>query len=47
MRIGVYARVSTLNGQNPETQLLELREYASHRGWQIEVRSVPARALTG
>ena len=36
MRIGVYARVSTLNGQNPETQLLELREYASHRGWQIE-----------
>ncbi len=35
MRIGVYARVSTLNGQNPETQLLELREYASHRGWQI------------
>ncbi len=36
MRIGVYARVSTLNGQNPETQLLELREYASHRRWQIE-----------
>jgi DNA invertase Pin-like site-specific DNA recombinase len=34
MRVALYARVSTLNGQNPETQLVELREYASHRGWQ-------------
>lgn len=35
MRVALYARVSTLNGQNPETQLIELREYASRRGWQI------------
>jgi DNA invertase Pin-like site-specific DNA recombinase len=34
MRVALYARVSTLNGQNPETQLVELREYASRRGWQ-------------
>lgn len=34
-RIGLYARVSTLNGQHPEMQLDELREYASRRGWQI------------
>jgi DNA invertase Pin-like site-specific DNA recombinase len=35
MRVGIYARVSTLNGQNPEMQLAELREYASRRGWQV------------
>jgi len=35
MRVALYARVSTLNGQNPETQLLELREYASRRGWEV------------
>ena len=35
MRVAIYARVSTLNGQNPETQLGELREYASRRGWEI------------
>jgi DNA invertase Pin-like site-specific DNA recombinase len=34
MRVAFYARVSTLNGQNPETQLIELREYAVRRGWQ-------------
>ena len=34
MRVALYARVSTQNGQNPGTQLVELREYASHRGWQ-------------
>ena len=34
MRVALYARVSTLNGQNPETQLVELREYTSHRGWE-------------
>ena len=26
---------STLNGQHPEMQLAELREYASRRGWEI------------
>lgn len=35
MRTALYARVSTLNGQNPEMQLSELREYASRRGWKI------------
>lgn len=34
-RVAVYARVSTLNGQNPEMQLAELREYAQRRGWDI------------
>jgi DNA invertase Pin-like site-specific DNA recombinase len=35
MRVALYARVSTLNGQHPEMQLAELREYVSRRGWQI------------
>lgn len=35
MRVAIYARVSTTNGQNPEMQLLELREYASRRGWEV------------
>src|SRR5947207_14514744 len=34
-RVALYARVSTLNNQDPEMQLSELREYAGHRGWQI------------
>jgi hypothetical protein len=34
-RVALYARVSTLNGQDPEMQLSELREYASRRGWTI------------
>jgi DNA invertase Pin-like site-specific DNA recombinase len=34
-RAALYARVSTLIGQNPEMQLAELREYAAHRGWTI------------
>jgi DNA invertase Pin-like site-specific DNA recombinase len=34
-RVALYARVSTLNGQDPEMQLNELREYASRRGWSI------------
>jgi DNA invertase Pin-like site-specific DNA recombinase len=35
MRVAIYARVSTTNGQSPEMQLAELREYASRRGWEI------------
>ena len=35
MRVALYARVSTLNGQHPEMQLSELREYASRRGWVV------------
>jgi DNA invertase Pin-like site-specific DNA recombinase len=35
MKVALYARVSTLNGQHPEMQLGELREYGARRGWQI------------
>jgi DNA invertase Pin-like site-specific DNA recombinase len=35
-QVALYARVSTLNGQDPEMQLRELREYALRRGWAIE-----------
>ena len=34
-RVALYARVSTLIGQDPEMQFSELREYASRRGWSI------------
>ncbi len=34
-RVALYARVSTCNGQDPEMQLSELREYATRRGWTI------------
>ncbi len=34
-RVALYARVSTLNGQDPEMQLAELREYAGRRGWTV------------
>lgn len=35
-RVALYARVSTLDkGQDPETQLRPLREYAHHRGFLI------------
>jgi DNA invertase Pin-like site-specific DNA recombinase len=35
IRVALYARVSTLNNQDPEMQLSELREYAGHRSLQI------------
>jgi DNA invertase Pin-like site-specific DNA recombinase len=35
MRVALYARVSTLNGQHPEMQLAELREHASRRDWEV------------
>ncbi len=36
MRCAIYARVSTANnGQDPETQLCDLREYVARRGWQV------------
>jgi hypothetical protein len=34
-RVALYARVSTLNNQDPEMQLAELREYAARRRWEI------------
>jgi DNA invertase Pin-like site-specific DNA recombinase len=35
MRAAIYARVSTFD-QKPENQLVELRRYASARGWQVK-----------
>ena len=35
IRCGIYARVSTKNRQDPESQLLPLREYATARGFEI------------
>lgn len=36
LRAAIYARVSTANnGQNPEMQLRELREYCARRGWTV------------
>ena len=34
-RVALYARVSTLQAQDPEMQLGELREYAARRGWEL------------
>jgi len=34
-RAAIYARVSTNNGQNPEMQLAELREYCRNRKWKL------------
>ena len=34
-RVALYARVSTLAGQSPEMQLVELREYAARRAWLV------------
>jgi len=35
MRVGLYARVSTSNGQHADMQVAELREYIAQRGWEI------------
>jgi DNA invertase Pin-like site-specific DNA recombinase len=43
MRAAIYARVSTTNnGQSPEMQLCELREYCERRGWQTSGEFVDA-----
>src|SRR5579862_9227568 len=42
MDVAAYARVSTLNGQDPEMQLRELREYCRRRGWTIVMDYVDA-----
>jgi DNA invertase Pin-like site-specific DNA recombinase len=34
-RTAIYARVSTLNGQNPEMQLGEVRAYCKRREWRV------------
>ncbi|MGH9488806.1 MAG: recombinase family protein [Terriglobales bacterium] len=35
MKAAIYARVSTLAGQNPEMQLAEVRAYCQRRGWSV------------
>jgi DNA invertase Pin-like site-specific DNA recombinase len=35
LKIAIYARVSTKNGQDPEMQIAELREYIRNRKWKI------------
>jgi DNA invertase Pin-like site-specific DNA recombinase len=35
MKAAIYARVSTLQGQTCENQLLELRRYLEARGWTV------------
>jgi DNA invertase Pin-like site-specific DNA recombinase len=35
LKIAIYARVSTKNGQDPAMQLAELREYIHNRKWKI------------
>jgi DNA invertase Pin-like site-specific DNA recombinase len=34
LKVAIYARVSTINGQDPEMQLRELREYCERRKWK-------------
>ena len=41
-RAGIYARVSTHNGQNPEMQLDEVRAYCARRGWEVVQEYVDA-----
>lgn len=40
--VAIYARVSTHNGQDPEMQLRELREYCQRRGWVVAAEYVDA-----
>ena len=43
VRAAIYARVSTANnGQSPDMQLLELREYCKRRGWTVAGEFVDA-----
>lgn len=34
-KVAIYARVSTQDKQDPEVQLVKLREFAAARGWEI------------
>jgi DNA invertase Pin-like site-specific DNA recombinase len=45
-RAALYARVSTVNHQDPEMQLRELRQFAAARGWQI-VEEFTDRGVSG
>src|SRR5207249_1676212 len=46
MRVGIYARVSTLGEQNPENQLIELRRYCEARSWDV-FREYVDRGVSG
>lgn len=47
MRIGIYARVSTTDkDQNPETQLLPLREFAAAQRWTVAGEFVDRASAT-
>jgi hypothetical protein len=47
LRVGIYARVSTSDKyQDPETQLLPLREFASAQAWTIEGEYVDEASAT-
>jgi DNA invertase Pin-like site-specific DNA recombinase len=45
-RAAIYARVSTNNGQNPEMQLDEVRQYCSRREWKV-VEEYVDRGISG
>ena len=46
VRAALYARVSTTNGQSPEMQVRELREYCQRRAWKIVEKYVD-RGISG
>ncbi len=45
-RVAIYARVSTVNGQSPESQLRDLRELAARRDFQV-VREYVDKGVSG
>jgi hypothetical protein len=51
VQVALYARVSTLNNQDPEMQLAELREYAGRRAGRSlrnsQIRECPAASSRG
>ncbi len=51
LRVAIYARVSTVDkDQNPETQILPLREFVQAQGWTVAgeyVDHAPATDLRG
>lgn len=46
IRVALYARVSTLMGQNPDGQLVLLRDYAARRGFDV-VREYIDHGISG
>lgn len=44
--VALYARVSTVNNQDPGMQLSELRDYAKRRGWRV-VEEYVDRGVSG